>query len=128
VETACLFDGRVLSHEDRLERVIGHIVQNALDACAGDATKVSIRVTSAGDFATIEIADLGQGMTQEFLRERLFHPFQTTKSQGMGIGMYESYQYLNSIGGRISANSQPERGSTFCVFLPLANPSPRGTA
>ena len=59
-------------------------------------------------------------MTEEFVREKLFHPFQTTKPHGMGIGMYESYQYINAIGGRISVETAPESGTRFDVYLPVA--------
>jgi hypothetical protein len=106
-----------LGHEDRLEHVIGHLVQNALDATAGGG---SVRVATAcdGGFAAVEVADTGPGMSAEFVRERLFKPFQTTKPSGMGIGVYESQQYVTSLGGRIDVHSREGVGTRVRVLLP----------
>lgn len=114
-----------LGHEDRLERVIGHLVQNGFDA-SGDNPKVSLRVTAAAEGAVVEVADNGAGMSADFVRERLFKPFQSTKTTGMGIGAYESQQYVQSLGGRIEVNSQPGAGTVVRVVLPPLRA--RGTA
>jgi signal transduction histidine kinase len=58
-------------------------------------------------------------MSEEFLRERLFRPFQTTKAAGMGIGAFETAQYVKEIGGRIEADSQSGAGTRIKVILPL---------
>jgi putative PEP-CTERM system histidine kinase len=108
-------------HENRVERVIGHLVQNALDATE-PAGRVWIRLERQGDHAMIEIGDTGHGMTPEFLRERLFKPFQTTKQSGMGIGAYESYQYVQELGGRILVESTPHVGTRIRILLPLCEP------
>jgi putative PEP-CTERM system histidine kinase len=107
----------VLGHEDRLERVIGHLVQNALDA-AGESGKVAVRVFRDGANAVVEVADDGVGMTPEFVRDRLFRPFQTTKPHGMGIGVYESFQYVTGLGGRILVDSTPNVGTKVRVSVP----------
>ena len=78
---------------------------------------------SEGAFAVIAISDDGAGMSEEFVRDQLFHPFQTTKPQGMGIGMYESIQYVNGISGRIAVESALDAGTRFDVYLPLATQS-----
>jgi signal transduction histidine kinase len=57
-------------------------------------------------------------MTPEFIRDRLFKPFQTTKPHGMGIGVYESLQYVTGLGGRILVDSRPGAGTEVRVFLP----------
>ncbi|MEW5879410.1 MAG: XrtA/PEP-CTERM system histidine kinase PrsK [Pseudomonadota bacterium] len=105
-------------HEDRLERVVGHLVQNAIDA-SGDNPRVRVRIRRDGAEAIVEVADQGVGMSAEFVRERLFKPFQSTKHTGMGIGAYESQQYVGSIGGRIEVDTAPGAGTTVRVFLPL---------
>jgi C4-dicarboxylate-specific signal transduction histidine kinase len=79
----------VRGHEDRLERVIGHLVQNAQDATERTG-RVWIKLARERGQALVEIGDTGQGMTPEFVRDHLFKPFQTTKQAGMGIGAYES--------------------------------------
>lgn len=107
-----------MGHEDRVERVIGHIVQNAIDAT--DRTgRVWVKVERHGEQAMVEIGDTGHGMTPAFMRERLFKPFQTTKQAGMGIGAYESHQYVQELGGRILVDSTPKVGTRVRVLLPL---------
>jgi putative PEP-CTERM system histidine kinase len=108
-----------LGHEDRLEHVIGHLVQNALDASPAHAP-VHVRVECDGDRALVTVSDKGIGMTREFVRDRLFKPFQTTKSSGMGIGVYESAQYVASIGGEIRIDSRPDEGTRVWLRMPLA--------
>ena len=107
-----------IGHEDRLERVIGHLVQNAIDATGSDG-RVWMRLAMHDGLAVVEVGDNGHGMTQEFIRERLFKPFQTTKETGMGIGAYESFQYVQELGGRIAVDSAPGIGTTVKVLLPL---------
>lgn len=105
-------------HEERLERVIGHLVQNALDA-SSPTGKVWISVERQNDKAAIEVGDTGHGMTQEFIRDRLFKPFQSTKDAGMGIGAYESAQYISELGGEMLVDSENGKGTRITVTLPL---------
>jgi putative PEP-CTERM system histidine kinase len=116
------FDGpaevAAIGHEDRLEHVIGHLVQNALDASA-PSDPVQVRLFREDGHAVMEVDDKGVGMSAEYVRERLGKPFETTKSTGMGIGVYESTQYLASVGGRLAIDSAPGRGTRVRVVLPL---------
>ncbi|TXD80898.1 PEP-CTERM system histidine kinase PrsK, partial [Mitsuaria sp. TWR114] len=105
-------------HEERIERVLGHVVQNALDATPIDG-RVTLRLQRVGSHAQVEVEDTGCGMSQEFIDQRLFKPFQTTKAAGMGIGAYESYQYLQELGGKINVESAPGRGTKVTILLPL---------
>ena len=105
-------------HEDRLERVIGHLIQNALDAT--DPTgNVWVSLEKRGDRAALEVGDTGHGMSPEFIRERLFKPFQSTKQAGMGIGAYESAQYIRELGGEMQVDSEPGEGTRITMILPL---------
>jgi putative PEP-CTERM system histidine kinase len=105
-------------HEERLERVIGHVVQNAFDAT--DATgRVRLTLGRQGSQARLEVVDTGHGMSQEFIRERLFKPFQTTKQAGMGIGAYESFQYIQELGGKIEVDSELNKGTKVTILLPM---------
>ena len=108
-----------IGHDERLEHVIGHLVQNALDATANGGA-ISVRLRRDDRFATIEVSDTGVGMTPEFVRDRLFKPFQTTKAAGMGIGVYESWQYISGLGGEMLIDSTPNVGTRVRVLLPLA--------
>ena len=105
-------------HEERLERVIGHVVQNAFDA-TGPQGRVWLKVDRSAGQARVVVGDTGHGMSPEFMRERLFKPFQTTKQAGMGIGAYESFQYVQELGGRIDVQSEPGKGTEVSLLLPL---------
>ncbi|MCA1245476.1 XrtA/PEP-CTERM system histidine kinase PrsK [Massilia sp. MS-15] len=109
---------RVLADRERLERVVGHLIQNAIEATPRTG-KVAIRLLRKGHSAVVEIADTGEGMSEEFIRERLFKPFDSTKSAGMGIGVFESREYIHELGGSLEVSSTPGAGTTFRVLLPL---------
>jgi putative PEP-CTERM system histidine kinase len=108
----------VLADFARLERVIGHIIQNAIEATARDG-QVVIRLAKQNDSVVVELEDTGQGMSEEFIRERLFKPFESTKSGGMGIGVFESRAYIRELGGQIKVFSRQSVGTTFRLILPL---------
>lgn len=110
-------DVLAVGHETRLERVIGHLVQNAIEATR-ESGDVRLRLALEQHAAVVEVIDTGCGMSEEFLRERLFRPFQTTKAAGMGIGAFETAQYVKEIGGRIEADSRPGVGTRMRIILP----------
>ncbi|MEY4413527.1 MAG: hypothetical protein RIQ53_820 [Pseudomonadota bacterium] len=105
-------------HADRLERVVGHLVQNALDATPASG-RVWVRLVQDAGRARLEVGDTGAGMSAEFIRNRLFRPFASTKQQGMGIGSYESHQYIRELGGSIDVKSELGQGTVMAVLLPL---------
>ncbi|MDQ6680526.1 MAG: PEP-CTERM system histidine kinase PrsK, partial [Pseudomonadota bacterium] len=105
-------------HEQRIERVIGHVVQNALDATEPN-DRVWLRLQRSSGQARVEVGDTGQGMSDEYVRRSLFKPFQTTKETGMGIGAYESLQYIRQLGGNITVDSKLNRGTVMTIVLPL---------
>lgn len=108
------------AHGERLQRIIGHVVQNALDAVLDDG-KVLVILDRAGDkWARVRVVDDGCGMSPEFIRDSLFKPFQTSKTSGMGIGMFETMQYVRELGGDIKVESEPESGTSFSILLPLS--------
>ena len=109
---------QVKAHPERLERILGHIVQNALDATNDDG-KVSAQLLLLDEAKVrIVVTDTGCGMSPEFLRDRLSRPFQTTKRSGMGIGVFETRQYLNEIGGELRFDSEVGQGTRVTIELP----------
>jgi putative PEP-CTERM system histidine kinase len=108
----------VLADGERLERVVGHLIQNAIEATPRDG-RVQIELLRQGQAVQLRIRDTGEGMSEEFIRERLFKPFETTKSAGMGIGVFESQEYIRELGGDLDVTSEPGVGSTFTITLPL---------
>lgn len=120
----------VLASRERLATVVGHLVQNAQEATS-DTGRVWLRLRYSQGRAMIEVQDTGCGMDEAFIRERLFRPFDTTKGlTGMGIGVYEAREYVQSLGGLIEVSSQPQQGSLFRVSLPAieAEPSEKAVA
>jgi putative PEP-CTERM system histidine kinase len=105
-------------NEARIERVLGHVVQNAIDA-TGPEGRVWLEVERAAGQARVVVGDTGQGMSEEFVRTRLFKPFNTTKQGGMGIGAYESFEYLKELGGSIDVASELHKGTIVTIRLPL---------
>jgi putative PEP-CTERM system histidine kinase len=109
----------VLAQEDRLGAVFGHVLQNALDATPPNGT-VGVLLRVAGDHAIVEIRDTGTGMDAEFVQNRLFRPFDSTKGlTGMGIGAYECREVVQAAGGQVVVNSHPGQGTVFRIMLPL---------
>lgn len=105
-------------HGDRVERVLGHLVDNALDATESKG-EVRVTVRREGSQAVVEVQDSGKGMSADFLQNQLFKPFQTTKEQGMGIGAFESMQYVRELGGDLTVSSVEGKGTVVTVSLPL---------
>ncbi len=105
-------------HAERVERVLGHVVQNAFDATPA-AGRVRLMLDAEGSQARVRVEDSVCGTSEDFIQNRLFKPFQTTKAAGMGIGAHESYQYIQELGGKISVQSELNRGTTVTLLLPL---------
>ncbi len=121
-------DAVVLANPERLMSVLEHLIQNAQDATPAEG---AVRVQVSTDTVSVEIAiiDTGCGMDANFLREQLFKPFHTTKGNaGMGIGVYESREFVQAIGGRLDVVSTAGQGATFTLRLPIYGVNERATA
>ncbi|WP_439135928.1 XrtA/PEP-CTERM system histidine kinase PrsK [Pseudomaricurvus sp.] len=110
--------GVALADREQLKNVLGHLVQNAQEATPDDG-QIHLTLSTTDQSLLITVSDTGQGMDPDFIRDRLFKPFDSTKGlMGMGIGAYESRQYILSIGGDIRAYSEVGKGSEFKITLP----------
>jgi putative PEP-CTERM system histidine kinase len=110
----------VLLHRERLLQVLEHIIRNAQDAAASEGT-VTVHLRRSGSQATIEVSDSGPGMDAEFVRNRLFRPFDSTKGEGgFGIGAYQAREFVRKCGGSVEVDTAPGRGTRFIIHLPLA--------
>jgi len=110
---------KALVDANALEQAVWHLLQNALDASSGEP--VTVRVGREDDHVAISIADKGVGMDGDFVRNRLFQPFASTKPGGFGIGAFEARSLITAMGGRISVDSRPGRGTTFTILLPAVS-------
>ncbi|WP_018878638.1 XrtA/PEP-CTERM system histidine kinase PrsK [Thioalkalivibrio sp. ALE28] len=108
----------VLGNRDALRNVLLHLVRNAQEATP-DNGDITMTLKTRDQWAIIEIEDNGAGMDEDFVRRRLFRPFQTTKGNaGMGIGLYEARDLVVRMGGRIDVSSHVGEGTAFTLRLP----------
>lgn len=109
---------RVKGDFDSLVMVFTHILHNAQDATPSHGF-VDISVTTANRIVTILIEDNGSGMDQDFVQTKLFKPFESTKSgKGMGVGVYQAREYIQSLEGSINVESSQGEGTTFIIAIP----------
>lgn len=126
-----LVDWKVIGHwdPDQLNQVFVNVIANAIDASpAQSVVTISTEVMSVGvgedndaavkKQARISIADHGKGMDQATL-ERMFEPFFSTKKRGTGLGLAIVKQIVEQHEGTISVASEPDKGTTFTIDLPL---------
>jgi signal transduction histidine kinase/GAF domain-containing protein len=114
----------VAGDENQLRQVISNLVDNAIKYSpqGGD---VELRLNRNGQFARIEVADSGLGIPRDE-HDRIFEKFYrldpalTRGVNGTGLGLYISKELVERMNGRISVDSEPGRGSTFVVEVPLA--------
>jgi putative PEP-CTERM system histidine kinase len=103
---------------ERFEHVLEHVIRNAQDATPPGGS-VTVRLAAEPDAAVIEVKDTGRGMDAEFVRERLFRPFDTTKgAKGMGIGAFQAREFIRAAGGDVKVSSAPGSGTSFVIRLP----------
>ena len=116
------FDDNDVSIEvdsEQCAMVLTHLIQNAQDSMSSTGTVV-VSTSAANNQVTITVSDTGTGMTPEFIRDRLFRPFDSTKgSQGMGIGAYQAREFARRMGGDLKVRSEVSKGTTVTMSLPL---------
>ncbi len=103
---------------DHLLMSIIHIVKNAQEATPSNGF-VDITLRRRGNNAIITIEDNGEGMDEDFIKNRLFKPFVTTKSgKGMGIGVYQAREFFTSLDGDLEVESKRGVGTIFTIEIP----------
>ncbi|MFL5350355.1 MAG: ATP-binding protein [Hyalangium sp.] len=117
----------VVGHWDRirLEQVVSSLLSNALKYSTGHPVHILVERVSSG--ARLIVRDEGMGISPEHL-PRIFDRFERAVSAehfgGLGLGLYLTRHLVEALGGTIRASSEPGRGATFEVDLPLASPAP----
>jgi putative PEP-CTERM system histidine kinase len=102
---------------DQIQKVITNLILNAQDA-AGESGHIRVSTSRENGWVLVAVRDDGCGMSEEFMANSLFKPFQTTKKQGLGIGLFHSKKIVEAHGGRIEVESERGAGSTFRILLP----------
>jgi putative PEP-CTERM system histidine kinase len=109
---------RLLLDSEQFNKVVTNLVINATEA-VGQGGEVRVETSQNNGWAVLLVADNGCGMAPEFLSRALFRPFQTTKKNGFGIGMFQSKMIVEAHGGRIEVESELKKGTVFRVLLPI---------
>jgi len=121
--------GNVPGDEGLLRQALLNLARNAAEACVGAANggRVLLRGESVrgndASFQRITVFDNGPGIPQN-VREKLFHPFFTTKAKGTGLGLAVVQKIVVQHGGQVRARNRPEGGAAFIVTLPLSTGVP----
>jgi signal transduction histidine kinase len=112
----------VIVDREKVANVLYHLISNAQQATPDDGVvDVIVSLDNDNNAQLVMIEDSGTGMDKQFIEERLFKPFDTTKGNaGMGIGAYDAKTYIESIGGKLTVLSEPGRGSCFTLYFPLS--------
>jgi signal transduction histidine kinase len=118
---------RVWGDPHYLQDALLSVFENALEAVSPASGHVTVRsrVERRGKkcLAVVEIEDDGPGMSEEFVRDRLFRPFQTTKPEGVGLGLYTSSQIILFHRGDLVVRSRPGEGTLVRAILPVETAS-----
>jgi putative PEP-CTERM system histidine kinase len=109
---------KVVMDSEQIQNVILNFILNAHEA-TGDTGEITIGTGQKDGWAFLSVKDNGCGMSNEFVKKSLFHPFQTTKNKGMGIGLYHSKTIVEAHKGKIEVESAEGKGSVFRVLLPI---------
>ena len=116
IDVACAGPCVVMGDPEGLEQALVHLIQNAFDASPANAP---VCVAIHGDHigASIDIVDVGEGMDPAFLRDKLYAPFVSSKSDGFGIGALEARELIRAMGGRLLVQSRVGLGTRFTIEL-----------
>jgi signal transduction histidine kinase len=113
---------RISLDPEQMLKVVTNLVLNAREAVL-PAGEIRIATAQSHGWVILTVSDNGSGMAPEFISRLLFRPFQTTKKNGLGIGLFQSKIIVEAHKGRVEVASQPGKGTTFRVFLPLPKAS-----
>jgi two-component system sporulation sensor kinase A len=102
---------------EKMKRVFANIIKNAVDAMPNGG-KLTITATESDGNVEISFIDTGKGMTKEVM-EKIWTPFFTTKSRGMGLGLPICKRLVEAHGGKISVESTLDKGTTFTITVPI---------
>lgn len=114
-------DASIIIHADEhyIYKVILNVLLNAVEAMDGKG-RLSLCSERSGGYALLSIHDTGVGMSKEFIQQRLFKPFQSTKAKGLGIGLHQCKTIIEAHAGSIEVSSEVGVGTTFIIKLPLS--------
>jgi putative PEP-CTERM system histidine kinase len=110
--------GHVRIPRDQLDSALGHLLDNAVEV-SDIGAEIGIDVRHGDAKVTIDVRDRGAGMQADFIASQLFKPFRSTKSEGYGIGAYQTRELIRAARGDLLVLSEPGKGTTMRIVLPI---------
>ncbi len=115
-------DCRIRVPTERFTETVGHLLSNAFEASGADGS-VSVYLDKIGPYVVVDIIDEGEGMSADFIRDKLFAPFKSTKTTGFGVGAFQCREFAREQGGDLEVISSPGSGTTMRLLFPVLSQS-----
>jgi hypothetical protein len=109
--------GSVRADPDKISEVVRNLMINAMEAMS-DGGRLVINTSEENDKVVLRVSDTGVGMSAEFISKKLFKPFATTKKKGLGIGLFQSKDWVEKMRGKMLVKSVQGEGTTFRIEFP----------
>ena len=114
----------IKGYEAKIRSIIENLIVNSIEAMPVKGnlsveTLITEDKTDEISYINIIVSDTGVGMSHEFIENKLFKPFTSTKKKGLGIGMYQTYEAVKQMNGKLLVESEEGIGTTFTLMLPV---------
>jgi two-component system sensor histidine kinase AtoS len=111
---------KVVMDPEQMKKVLVNLILNSNEAI-GKGGEIVVTTEQQDNWVRLSVSDNGCGMSKEFISRFLFRPFQSTKKQGLGIGLFLSKKIVEAQRGKIEVESEEGKGSSFRILLPTAH-------
>jgi len=109
---------KVMIDPEQMKKVLVNLILNSNDAIR-EGGQIVVATKQQDGWVRLSVSDNGRGMSKEFISHFLFQPFQSTKKQGLGIGLFLSRKIVEAQRGRIEVESEEGKGSSLRILLPI---------
>ena len=117
------FSGHFYAEPIQVQQVLVNLLTNAAEAMAGQpSATIQLQLVEQQNYLAIRVSDSGPGIAPD-IRKKIFEPFYTTKSTGLGIGLALSRRIVETLSGSLTLEDNPQGGSTFVLSLPIHAPT-----
>ncbi len=115
---------QIKGNESKIRSIIQNLIVNSIEAMPvkGDLLIKTLKTEDKSEqisYINVIIKDTGVGMSREFIENKLFKPFTSTKKKGLGIGMFQTYEAVKQMNGKLLVESQEGIGTTFTLMMPV---------
>jgi two-component system sensor histidine kinase HydH len=110
--------GNILIDSDKIKQVLLNLYLNAMEAMDKGGTLTVAALLHENRIIGIDVSDTGKGIDEKDIA-RIFDPYFTTRSSGTGLGLAIVHKIVESHDGELRVTSEPEKGTTVSIFLPV---------